>query len=111
MDSTSLNFDSWRSNNGIDSNNKQRLMGYTSFSNTGFGGNNGGIVNSLGNNKQRTSSSMYSSKESLTSITTTTNPSTNSITKLKTNTVEETYSFAGVHHVFNNHKGSGISNI
>lgn len=52
-------------------------------------------------------SSIYSSKESLTSITTTTNPSTNSLTKLKTNTIEETYSFAGVHHVFNNHTGAG----
>ena len=106
MDSTSLNFDSWRSSNGNNENNK-RLMGYTSFSSTlGNGSNN---LNSFAMSaNKRTSSSMYSSKESLTSITTTTNPSTNSITKLKTSTLEETYSFAGVHHVFNNHKGSGI---
>ena len=60
------------------------------------------------NPKHTSSSFIYSSKESLTSITTTTNPSTNSINKMKTNTLEETYSFAGVHHIFNNHKGAGI---
>lgn len=91
IDSNSLNNESWR---GILEMNKRM---YNNTSN---------ITNTL-NSAAKQHSSMYSSKESLTSITTTTNPSTNSLTKLKTNTVEESYSFSGVYHVFNNHTGAG----
>lgn len=90
IDSNSLNNESWR---GIFEMNKRMYNGSSNL-----------------NPATKKQSSMYSSKESLTSITTTTNPSTNSLTKLKTNTTEEMYSFAGVHHVFNNHTGAGKLN-
>lgn len=50
-------------------------------------------------------SSIYSSKESLNSNSTALTNSTQN--KSKSN-IEETFAFAGVHHIFDNHKGAGF---
>ena len=105
IDSQSLNLD-WRDNQ---SNNK-RMFNYV----------NSNVATAL--NPLNKYSSIYSSKESLNSVNNTNNNNNNSsaslgasgvMSKSKLNTfnsssnIEEQYAFAGVHHIFDNHRGTG----
>ena len=91
IDSQSLNLD-WRDTQS----NTKRMYNYV----------NSNVATAL--NPPNKYSSIYSSKESLNSTNTNNMTSKSKLSTLNSSSnIEEQYAFAGVHHIFDNHRGTG----